>query len=267
MEIQLVTGPTIHFEKLGEGQPLVFLHGVMMSGRFFAEQLAGALPASFEVVVPDYRGHGKSEKVPNGHTVAGYARDTHELIESLGLERPILVGWSMGAMVAWEFVKAFGTDSLAGMVVVDQPPSDYAWDDYPFGLMTLAGLAENVEGLQDDQRSVAEEFAQLMQHNPDPERTNWIVEEIMRVPASVASTILTDQTLRDFRDLLSEISCPTLVAFGGDPKMNDPAAGQFIVDRIPNSELVIFDESSHMPFLEEPAKFDRVLADWIARLP
>ena len=159
-----------------------------MSGRFFHEQLDGALPDSFTVVAPDYRGHGQSEKVHSGHTVAGYARDLRSLLIALQIERPVLVGWSMGAMVAWEYVKEFGSDSIAGLVVVDQPPSDFAWDGYPFGLMTLAGLAENVEALQGDQRAVAQEFADLMQHVPDHSRTAWIVDEILKVPASIAST-------------------------------------------------------------------------------
>ena len=266
MDVQLDTGASLHVEVRGDGPALVLLHGVMMSGRFFSEQLSGELANSFQVAVPDYRGHGRSEKVQVGHTVSGYARDLHSLIVALGLESPILVGWSMGAMVAWEYLRTFGSAGLTGLVVVDQPPSDFAWEGYPFGLMTLAGLAENVEGLQTDQRAVAEEFAQLMQHEPDPERSTWIVEEIMKVPASVASTILTDQTLRDYRELLGEIDLPTLVAFGGDPKMNDPAAGQYIADEIRGSEFVVFDKSSHMPFLEQPEEFDRVLSDWAAGL-
>ena len=266
MELQLDTGVTVHVEVRGSGPALVLLPGVMMSGRFFHEQLDGALPDSFTVVAPDYRGHGQSEKVHSGHTVAGYARDVRSLLIALQIERPVLVGWSMGAMVAWEYVKEFGSDSIAGLVVVDQPPSDFAWDGYPFGLMTLAGLADNVEALQGDQRAVAQEFADLMQHVPDDSRTAWIVEEILKVPASIASTILTDQTLRDYREVLGTITCPTLVAFGADPKMTDPAAGSFIIERTLGAELVVFDESSHMPFLEEPAEFDRVLSEWASRL-
>jgi hypothetical protein len=88
---------------------------------------------------------------------------------TLATFRPVLVGWSMGAMVAWEYVKRYGCDSVAGLVVVDQPPSDFSWEGYEFGLMTVEGLAENVKGIQTDQRAVAETFADLMQHVPLPE--------------------------------------------------------------------------------------------------
>ena len=267
MDVSLTDGTVVHVDVAGQGSSVVLLHGVMMSGRFFGEQLAGDLPKSHELIVPDYRGHGASEKVQHGHTVAHYAQDLRDVLASLATVRPVLVGWSMGAMVAWEYVKRYGCDSVAGIVVVDQPPSDFGWEGYEFGLMTVEGLAENVKGIQTDQRAVAETFADLMQHAPLPERSAWIVEEIMKVPAAVASTILTDQTLRDYRSFLPVLTCPCLVAFGLDPKMNDPSAGQMISDAIPGSEFVTFENSSHMPFLEEPGIFDSLLTRWISNLP
>ena len=74
-----------------------------MSGRFFQRQLHG-LSASHRVIVPDLRGHGRSEKALHGHTVPGCAMDLQALLIQLGVQRPVLVGWSMGAMVASEFI-------------------------------------------------------------------------------------------------------------------------------------------------------------------
>ena len=90
-------------EDAGAGPPVVFVHGWSMSGRFFQRQLHG-LSAGHRVVVPDLRGHGRSEKALHGHTVPGYARDLQALLVQLGVHRPVLVGWSMGAMVASEFI-------------------------------------------------------------------------------------------------------------------------------------------------------------------
>jgi len=49
----------------------------------------------------------------------------------MGVERPVLVGWSKGAMVPFEYLKAFGQDAVAGIVIVDQPPSDFASEMSP----------------------------------------------------------------------------------------------------------------------------------------
>ena len=115
-------GVELNVREAGDGQPVVFLHGVTCSGWFFQPQLDHAATGAWRAIVPDFRGHGDSEKVLDGHTVPNYAEDLHESLESMGVERPVLVGWSMGTMVAFEYLKAFGQESVAGIVVVDQPP-------------------------------------------------------------------------------------------------------------------------------------------------
>jgi non-heme chloroperoxidase len=94
MEHALSNDVTLHVVDEGDGPPIAFVHGVMMSGRFFAQQTA--LRVTHRVVVPDLRGHGLSEKVLSGHTVADYAQDLGLLFEAMSLRRPLLVGWSMG---------------------------------------------------------------------------------------------------------------------------------------------------------------------------
>lgn len=249
----------------GSGTPIVFIHGVMMSGRFFERQIA-ALPRQFRVVVPDLRGHGMSEKVLRGHTVGNYAQDLNSLFEEIVIRRPVLVGWSMGAMVVYEFLKAFGCDAVSGIVIVDQPPSDFAWPGYPYGVLTPLALGDMVEGLQLDQRAVAEEFAELMQHRPDGQVSQWMVDEILRVPPVIASTILVNQTLRDYRDFLPTITCPTQVAFGRDSKLTPPEAGEYISSVVPGASFRIFEESSHCPFYEEAGEFNTMLEDFVGRV-
>src|SRR5205807_9596211 len=103
-------------EAAGSGPPVIFVHGWTMSGQFFRRQLAG-LSGSFRVVVPDLRGHGASEKVLHGHTVPQYASDLHAMLAELSVQRPVLVGWSMGAMVSYEYLRAYGRNGVAGIVI------------------------------------------------------------------------------------------------------------------------------------------------------
>jgi non-heme chloroperoxidase len=257
-EQALGEGLIIHLEDEGDGRPVVFVHGVMMSGRFFQRQVPH-VAAHARAVVPDLRGHGRSDKVLHGHTVSNYAADLHDLFAGRGIEHPVLVGWSMGAMVAYEYLKAFGQDGVAGVVIVDQPPSDFAWEGYEFGSLTVEVLGEMVEGIQMDQQAVAEEFASLMQHEPTDADTSWMVEEIMLVPPAIATSILVNQTIQDYRPFLPEIHIPALVAFGRDPKLTNPAAGEEIARLIPGATLRIFERSSHLPFYEEADAFNETL--------
>src|ERR1700684_2500738 len=83
-----------------EARPVVLIHGMCMSRRFFHRQLEQVTRAR-RVLALDLRGHGDSSKTEAGHTMPQYARDLQGFIGALGLERPVLVGWSMGAFVAW----------------------------------------------------------------------------------------------------------------------------------------------------------------------
>ena len=241
---------------------LVFLHGGFMNGRFFQKQL-DYFAKFARVVIPDYRGHGESDKVLAGHTVRRYALDLREMMEKLAVERPILAGWSMGAFVALEYIKAFGDDSLSGVVIIDQPPSDFAWPDYPFGGMNATQLRELVEQFLEDPRGVAEFVVPYMLHDPDPETVQWMVGEMMKVPPAISASILTSQTIQDYRPVYPSIRKPCLVLFGEDPKMTSPEAGKYIADSVQNGKLHLFGRSSHCPFWEEPEEFNRVLHEFV----
>jgi non-heme chloroperoxidase len=260
-----VNDVTFSVETAGSGPPVVFIHGWSMSGRFFRRQLAG-LSGRFDVVVPDLRGHGASEKVLHGHTVPHYASDLHAILAELNLQRPVLVGWSMGAMVGYEYLRAYGRDGVAGLVIVDQPPSDFAWEGYEFGVFTMEALRKMNEQLQLDQAAVVDEFTGLMLHKPDAETLEWMAAEILRVPPVIASTILLDQTLRDYRDFLPQIDVPALVLFGEDDKLTSPRAGEYIAERIPGSRLQTFASSSHCPFWEESEAFNDAVAAFAAEV-
>lgn len=256
---------TFWVETAGTGPPVVFIHGWSMSGRFFRRQLSG-LSDRFGVIVPDLRGHGASAKVLNGHTVPQYATDLHAILAELSVEQPVLVGWSMGAMVGYEYLRAYGRDGVAGLVIVDQPPSDFAWEGYEFGVFTMEALREMNEQLQLDQAAVVNDFTQLMLHKPDAQTLEWMAAEILRVPPVIASTILLDQTLRDYRDFLPQIEVPALVLFGEDDKLTSPRAGEYIAGRIPGGRLRTFASSSHCPFWEESQAFNDVVASFVAEV-
>jgi pimeloyl-ACP methyl ester carboxylesterase len=266
MPVQVVgDGVTISFDDCGSGRTVVFLHGVMMSRQFFKHQLP-YFSKYYRTLAIDFRGHGDSDKTLSGHTVSTYAQDLRALFDKCQVEQPVLVGWSMGAMVIFEYLKSFGQDDIAGIVIVDQPPSDFVWPGYEFGVFTLDWLIHSVEGLQTEQRKLVQGFVNLMLHQPEKSVVDWMVSDIMKVPPAIAVSILVTQTFRDYREFFSSIKVPTMVIFGGDDKLTSPRAGEFIAARIPQARLQIFEQSSHCPFYEEPERFNRVVHEFVSSL-
>jgi non-heme chloroperoxidase len=116
---ELPDGASMAYDDAGSGRPVVLIHGVSMSRRFFERNVA-TFAERFHVINVDLRGHGESPPHDGGHTVAQYARDIRHLLRGLELDAAVLVGWSMGSLVVWDMIRQFGTGGLAGHVVVSQ---------------------------------------------------------------------------------------------------------------------------------------------------
>lgn len=262
-----VNGTRLHYEERGEGPPVVLVHGVWMSGRFFSRQLS-ALSREHRVISLDLRGHGRSDEVHLGHTLPAYARDLHAAIAELGLRDVVLLGWSMGAFVVWEYLDQFGEENVAATVIVDESATDYKWPDWDYGFADLGELATIMAAVQEDREPFVRGFIPAMfKEEPREEDVAWMLEEITRPAESVASAILFDQTVRDYRPVVSRIGVPTLLCFGRDEKLFPVAAGEDLAQRISDSRLVVFEESGHCPFLEEPDRFNAEVERFIESLP
>jgi N-formylmaleamate deformylase len=133
-----VNGVRLHFSRTGSGdkRPLVLVHGFSDNGLCWTP-VARDLESEYDVILPDMRGHGLSERVHPGEAV-DMAADLSGLIRMLGLKGSILVGHSMGAMVAYQTVLRF--PELADGLALEDPPW---WMSPPVPAAPSAGEAEN----------------------------------------------------------------------------------------------------------------------------
>jgi pimeloyl-ACP methyl ester carboxylesterase len=265
MPTETVNGTELYYEATGDGRPIVFLHGVMMGSRFFSEQ--AALADEHRPIVLDFRGHGRSEKTELGHTLPTYAEDVEAFLEARGIDDAVLVGWSMGALVGWEYVDQFGTDRLRGFVVVEQQPADLERESYGYGSFDLDGLAELMELTQTDPHEIADLYLDRMVKRPlDAERRRRLFDEITRVPPAVKSAVLFDQSVRDYRSVLERVDVPTLVCVGEAESVLEVESVEYVAEHTPDAEIEYFTESDHCPFLEQPERFNRVLDAFVRSL-
>jgi pimeloyl-ACP methyl ester carboxylesterase len=264
----LPDGAALSYTDRGRGRPLLLLHGVTMTSRFF-ERNVDALAEEHRVVAIDFRSHGASPNHEGGHTVAQYARDLRHLIEALDLRDVVLVGWSMGSMVAWDYLRQFrGDHRVAGHVVVSQSPSDLKRDDWEHGFLDVDGLVEFLREAQEDWAAALGGFAPAMfMDERSAEELAWMAEEMGKVGANAGTAILLDQTFRDYRADLAQVDVPTLLAWGRDEKLVPVSAGEEMARRIPDAELRFFERSGHCPMYEEPEAFNAAVAAFAARLP
>jgi pimeloyl-ACP methyl ester carboxylesterase len=109
---------TLHYIQWGEqGTPVVCLHG-LTANAFCFQAYADELASKHRLIAYDLRGRGDSDKLEEGYNIPIHAADLAELIDELGLERPILIGHSLGALIALYFAAHY-PDKLSKLVLVD----------------------------------------------------------------------------------------------------------------------------------------------------
>ncbi len=258
-------GVELYYEECGTGRPLVLVHGLWGSGRFFRHQLQG-LSSRYRVIAVDLRGHGRSSMTLDEQTVPSYARDLRAFLRGLRLTSVVGVGWSMGAFVWWDYYQQFGADGIEGLVVIDQPPTDLRSADFPNGLIAIDVLRDWHYAVHTRRDAFMREVLPMMFGTPPaPADAQWMWEEMVRSPAAVAGAVLVDQSLRDYREVIKRCPIPMLVC-SGRLSAQPPEGTKLIVETAPSARLVIFERSGHSLFFEEPERFNAVCGEFVESL-
>lgn len=265
MPVVQCNGADLYYEMDGEGPTIVFLHGAFVGLRYFEPQLVG-LSDKFHTVALDFRGHGRSEKTEGGHTLTQHARDLQAFLEQLDLTDVTVVGWSMGALVSWEYVHQFGTEKIRALVDVNMEPSPLQREGYDYGTYTVEGMRETLGKMQSNPLELTEESIEaLLKKPPSRDLRNMMFDEGTRTPPSVQGAMLLD-LMRDYRDVLPEIDVPTLVCAGADEKWRGVANVKYVTELIQDTQFELFEQSGHCLTVEEPERFNRVLSEFLDSL-
>ena len=189
-----------------------------------------------------------------------------ELAFALGIDRCVLVGWSMGNLVAWELMHRHGRDRIAAHVNISQGPTDLQTEEFPYGPLPLDAIHGFIAAVQGDFRGTIAGFVPVMFKEPlSEEDVAWCADESCLVGANAASAILLDQTLYSAVDAIAAGTVPTLNLWGVHEGLIPLAMGEWCRDNIAGSEYVVFEGSGHCPQLEEPARCAATIHDYLTR--
>ncbi len=269
--LEIRDGAKIYYEDRGEGQAIVLVHGWMCSYRFW-EKNTPELAHRFRIVTLDLRGHGNSSKTLSGHTIGQYARDVREVIEHLGLQETVLVGWSLGGQVVLSYYEQYGRDPcLKALGLVDTAPFPFGpagWNSHPLKNYNYDGM----NAMFADHRANARKFARafitrMFQQRPSDAEMKWLIAELMKTPAWIAQAVYSDFLMSDYAKSLPAIQVPVIVfAANSDIYRDGITMGKAIAERVPQGTFVPFADAGHMLFYEQPQKFNGALTAFVQRL-
>lgn len=259
----------LYYEEHGDGETILLVHGWMCNAEYWWQKNVPALAESHHVVAVDLRGHGLSGKTDEGHTLAQYARDVRHLVESIDLADLTFVGWSMGTHIALRYFEQFGGADVSAFGFVDMSPywcADGGWEYPLFGELSSEALPGFLEALRTDRSGLVKGrgLPAYFVEQPSESTVDEMYAEMMKTPTSVAAAMFEEMATADFRELVSEVDVPTLLLYGARSDIFPGPLGEWMHERMPDSALVRFEHSSHCPFWEEPERFNRELASFVA---
>ncbi len=262
MIAMLPGGLELACDDVGSGTPLLFIHGWPHDRSLWAAQLSG-LRTQARCIAPDLRGFGVSSVAPP-YSIDQYADDLAALLATLGVERAVVCGLSMGGYIALSMLRRHRS-LLRGLILA----STRATADTPEARekrTRLIALAEEqgVEALAARQLK-AMVGATTLSSRPDVlEALRFMMAEAPSEGVIGGLRAMADR--RDSTDLLSGIDCPTLVVSGAEDTFTLPDEMRALADAIPGSRLEMIQGGGHVCPYEKPAAFNHVVAEFLASL-
>lgn len=242
----------------------MFLHGWSCHGGFFAGQMA-ALADAFHVLAPDMPGHGLSPGNAEISVAAG-AGAVLELLESRDLSGVTLVGWSMGAHVAYDVLRQGGAERVDRLVVVDMTPKVLNCSDWRLGVSSGIDAARSARALaamrSDWPRYVPHVVENMFASGGGGDWRGFACAEIAKNDGAVMAAAWESLAAQDFRSFLPAIAMPTVIAHGARSRIYSPDVARYQAAAIPDARVVRFEMSGHSPHLEEAERFTEMLRDF-----
>jgi proline-specific peptidase len=227
-----------------------------------------------QVIVPDQRGHGRSDLgTPESWNLATWADDLSGFSDALGLERPFVLGISFGGFVAQQYASTHG-DEIAGLILISTAPRFPDTAEVIERVRVLGG-DEAAEVMRRDIENPTDETAAEVRRLCGPLYTRRDVaipvvsnleRHYIRTPRVIAEWWPEAQRTMDLRAKLHQVRCPTLVLIGEHDPLNPPSLGREIVEAIPNGlgRLEVIPDSAHSVFSDNPEHVRRCIEEFIA---
>ncbi|WP_302326203.1 alpha/beta fold hydrolase [Enterocloster lavalensis] len=261
-------GIELHYLEKGEGRPLVFIPGLTFSGEIFKAQLE-YFSGNYRVIAIDPRGQGLSAKTVDGNDYMTHGRDLAALIDGLGLDGAVLVGWSTGNLEVWSYIRQFGKEKLRGAVTIDMSPLPLSADPMWWTEGTMEELSEVATQYltsPEGSRAFFSDYATgvMIQHEMEPAELEYLLDISGRTPYWVCKALFCDAIFSNFLETAREVGAgmPSLMFIA---EHWADVARPFVEQQLPGYEIQVM--GGHLMFYEYPEKWNGLLEEFLNRLP
>ena len=257
-------GVNVYYESLGTGDPaIVFLHPWSTNHFIWAFQVP-VFQQHHRCIVVDHRGHGQSDKPEAGYAIGEMAADVVAILDECGIDKAVLVGNSIGGMVAMQTALDAPDRVIANLILssgtnigADTPPEvaeamQQDWRAVFSGLLDSAVSAKS--------KAERPEITAFMEgcFRGESNFTEAVFWASMADPNGVFNWNIGDR--------LKDITQPTLIIAGEEDGATTVEHNQFLADNIPNAEIRIYKNIAHFCQLEDPPRFNADLSGFLQKV-
>jgi len=261
--VQTPDGLTISAQEWGNpaGPEILFIHGFSQSHLSWMRQVEGDLAKEFRIVTYDLRGHGNSDKPLDParyRDSKAWGDEVQAVIDTAGLKRPVLVGWSYAGRVISDYLATHGAGQIAGINFVDAPikvdPALIGDNLKILPLMASEDLATNIQATRTflhgcfAKQPSADDYETMLAFN---------MMVLPKVRAALGGRPL------DATEMMSKLKLPVLVTHGAEDRNAKLGAGQYTASVIPGAKLSVYEGIGHSPFYEDAPRFNAELAAFV----
>ena len=257
-----LTTPGVHLDVVEHGDPdgipVVLLHGLSDS-RHSWDLALPHLPRSVRAIAVSQRGHGDSAR-PGSYRVRDFSADVLALLDSLGIERAVIAGHSMGSTIARRFAVDH-PERVRGLVLVGSFATFAGKPEVAELTAIAAELSDPID------RDFAREFQESTLARPiPPSFMETIVDESCKVPVAVFRAAIAGLVEDDVSRDLGRVGAPVLIVWGDQDAYCPRADQDAIAGALPGARLSVFAGSGHAPQWEQAERFARDLGAFVAGL-
>ena len=247
----------------GRGPAVVLIHGFPLCRRMWQPQAAALRQAGYRVILPDLPGFGASPPLPGGASMSAYADAVIALLDHLAIDTAVVGGMSMGGYVLLDLAERYPRRLQAAMYLVTRAAAD---DDAGKGRRSDLAAAVG----SGDLRQVPDAFEQLLFAPATLKARRKLVSTVRdwmqeASPEGVIGALLAMRDRKDYVDLLPILRVPGLVVGAALDLAIPPLHAEVLAAGLPDAELHIIPRAGHMANLEEPAAFNQVLLNFLAK--
>ncbi|MDI4646786.1 alpha/beta fold hydrolase [Cohnella hashimotonis] len=263
--VEVQKGIRIYVEDIGEGTPIIFLHGWPVNHKMFEYQFLELPRLGYRCIGIDLRGFGKSDATWDGYNYCSLADDIKAVIDHLGVTGATLVGFSLGGAVAVRYMARHGGYGISKLLLIGAAaPSFVQRDDFKHGTPPEK-LDDMILQAYTDRPTLVSQFGKMLTASkPSAGMAAWLLSLGLEASAVGAYKALESLRTEDLREDLPLIAVPTAIFHGVKDEICPFELGEEMHRYIPQSTLHRFEDSGHALLFDEPQLFSERLTAFLA---